>query len=436
MRHLILIAGMILLLSGAALGTTYYVATNGSDSNPGSQSQPWLTLQHAVQTIAAGDTIIVLPGTYAGCRIELTGTSGAPKTIMAQTPGSVTLNALGPINRHNRIFEIENYNAAVNYWVVDGFTVDGGNTIGGIDSRSTATQMNNNITIQNCTVHNAKNGTSVCTGLFSAFTNYALIQHNTSYSNTEHGCYTNNSCDNGVVRGNVWYSNASLGHHMNGDKSQGGDGQMTGWLIEKNISYNNGSNGYDADGVSSSTWKNNLAYGNVSKAIQMTQVDGTSNPANDRILNNTFLTPVGGYYVCNWIKGRSKVGGTNNAIINNILYHADFNNSMRGSIDYVSTWEPTLTSDYNVVVDHFAMNDNKNKYTLATWRSTFGQDLHSVLCTDVNALFVNPAANNYHLLSTSPAKDAGTTLADVTDDLEGTSRPQGVAYDVGCYEYH
>lgn len=42
--------------------------------------------------------------------------------------------------------------------------------------------------------------------------------------------------------------------------------------------------------------------------------------------------------------------------------------------------------------------------------------------------------SNYHLLSTSPCIDAGM-VAGLTTDYEGTSRPQGVAYDIGPYEF-
>src|SRR4030042_919759 len=43
---------------------------------------------------------------------------------------------------------------------------------------------------------------------------------------------------------------------------------------------------------------------------------------------------------------------------------------------------------------------------------------------------------NWHLQSTSPAIDAGTALsAYFTTDLEGTTRPVGVAWDIGAYEY-
>jgi hypothetical protein len=221
---------------------------------------------------------------------------------------------------------------------------------------------------------------------------------------------------------------------MNGDKSMGGDGQMTGWVVEKNISHNNGSNGFDGDGVSSTIWRNNLAYDNTSKGIHLTKVDGTSNPSNDKIYNNTLIVPVGGFYCLNFIKGSGNSAGSNNSAMNNILYNYDINNSMRGSIMYVSTWMSTFTSDYNVVVNRFAVNDNKTKYTLAQWQA-LGKDLHSTLCLDANLLFVDQANKNFHLKSTSPAINAGTTLTEVTDDLEGYPRTAG-SYDAGCYEYH
>ena len=45
-------------------GNTYYVSTTGSDSNPGTQSQPWRTVQKAVDTVQAGDTVFIAAGTY------------------------------------------------------------------------------------------------------------------------------------------------------------------------------------------------------------------------------------------------------------------------------------------------------------------------------------------------------------------------------------
>jgi hypothetical protein len=42
--------------------------------------------------------------------------------------------------------------------------------------------------------------------------------------------------------------------------------------------------------------------------------------------------------------------------------------------------------------------------------------------------------NDYRLKAGSPAANAGTSLSLVTDDIAGTPRPQGGAYDIGAYE--
>lgn len=54
-----------LLTSGTGLAATWYVSdTDGSDSDPGTQSQPFATIQQAVDTAGNGDTILVEEGTY------------------------------------------------------------------------------------------------------------------------------------------------------------------------------------------------------------------------------------------------------------------------------------------------------------------------------------------------------------------------------------
>jgi parallel beta-helix repeat protein len=52
-------------------GTTYYVSTTGSDvTGDGSYSNPWATIQHAVDNVSSGDTIMVAPGTYTGAILD------------------------------------------------------------------------------------------------------------------------------------------------------------------------------------------------------------------------------------------------------------------------------------------------------------------------------------------------------------------------------
>ena len=51
-----------------------------------------------------------------------------------------------------------------------------------------------------------------------------------------------------------------------------------------------------------------------------------------------------------------------------------------------------------------------------------------------NPLFVNRAANDYHLQLGSPAVDAGASVAGILADFDGTARPQGDRPDIGAYE--
>ena len=58
---------MLLACASAAFGqpnSTFYVATTGDDSNPGTQSAPWRTVQHGADTARAGSTVNVRGGIY------------------------------------------------------------------------------------------------------------------------------------------------------------------------------------------------------------------------------------------------------------------------------------------------------------------------------------------------------------------------------------
>ncbi|NBP06762.1 MAG: hypothetical protein EBV15_11215, partial [Bacteroidetes bacterium] len=55
--------------------------------------------------------------------------------------------------------------------------------------------------------------------------------------------------------------------------------------------------------------------------------------------------------------------------------------------------------------------------------------------TNSSPVFANAASDDFSLTSSSPAKDAGTATNAPSVDINVESRPYGIGYDMGCYEY-
>jgi Right handed beta helix region/Pel9A-like, right handed beta helix region len=419
-------------LCGSAPAADYYVATTGSDSGPGTLAQPWATLQHAVQSIAPGDTIYVRAGTYVGCRITNlnsgSGSPGAPKTLTAYPGEAVLINAPGPLNVQNSCIEVEGIDGVeITDWVVNGFEVTGA-TYAGIDTR-----VSRRVTVSNNYSHDNSS-----MGIFTAFAYYVTIEYNEcSYNTGQHGIYASNSADYATIRGNLSHHNGRSGIQLNGDKRfKPGDGVMSFNTIEDNILWENcigtgGGGALNFDGMSDSIVRNNLLYNNHLMGITLYAVDAAEGSSRNLVYNNTIVMAPDSYTVIHI--PTSKKGSPNptgNRIKNNIIYTPD-------SADMcIMVWGAGALaaggSDYNVTTNLFSVNGGKAKISLTQWRS-YGFDAHSFISTPA-ALFVDPANSNYHLRAGSPAANAGTPLAEVTDDLAGVLRPQGGAYDIGCFE--
>src|SRR5204862_7953438 len=65
------------------------VSTSGNDTNAGSETQPFRTIQHAADFVSPGDTVIVEDGVYTGTGV---GTACAPSTrpIVCLTRGGAS----------------------------------------------------------------------------------------------------------------------------------------------------------------------------------------------------------------------------------------------------------------------------------------------------------------------------------------------------------
>src|SRR3989304_3316171 len=326
---IVLTLAIIICFSGSAIANSYYVATpasGGDDSNPGTSTQPWATLQHAVDTIFPGDTILVKTGTYVGFRAESSGLPGAVK-----------------------------------YWVIDGFEVADSPKYG-IDLRDT-----DYITVRNCDVHD-----SAVTGIFTAFTYHPLIQNNESAFNGEHGIYQSNSGDFPTIVGNYLHNNFAAGIHMNGDiRFKPGDGIISYGIIENNIILENGlggGSGINMDGVSDSIVPNNPLYDNHATGISLYAIDGAEGSSRNKGYKNTIVMAPCSRWCINIPKSaKGRPNPTGNKIKNNILYTPS---TTKGSVLIYSSTASGFESDYNVGVNSFSESGGKRIITLAQWKAS------------------------------------------------------------------
>jgi len=400
--------------------STYYVSPTGNDDSPGTQQAPWQTLQHAADGVVAGDTVDVEAGDYAGFvmgwNFPQNGTASAPITWDAQSGVDISSSNSETADG----IDLE----SCSYIVVNGFNVtnsDGSISRAGIR----AAGVSEGDVIEDNNVNDC--GTW---GIFTAFASDAMILNNVaSNSQTQHGIYVSNTSSNDVVMGNTVFGNNDCGIQFNGDASQGGTGIITGALIEDNVIYDNGAGGGSAincDGVQDSRIVNNLLYDNQSSGISLFQIDGGGPSINNIVVNNTIVNAADSRWDLN-----IQNGSTGNAAFNNVLYN---DSSSDGSINVSSDSLAGFTSDYNVVVNGFTTDGGNTVVTLAQWQSATGQDEHSIVATP-SQLFVNPSANDYQELPTSPSIGAGTSTDAPSTDILGNPRPSTNGYDIGCYEY-
>jgi Right handed beta helix region len=83
---------VVTLVTQPASGTAYYVSISGSDSNPGTFSKPWKTIQHAADSVHPGDTVYVRGGVYNKLvSIKVSGSASAGFITFSGYPGELAI---------------------------------------------------------------------------------------------------------------------------------------------------------------------------------------------------------------------------------------------------------------------------------------------------------------------------------------------------------
>jgi hypothetical protein len=99
---IILITTVLMLAQTLAgqVGATYFVSKKGSDNNPGTIGSPWLTIQHAANSVSAGATVYVFAGVYnESVNFPSSGIASAPIVFQSYPGQTAVIDGTGlPVN--------------------------------------------------------------------------------------------------------------------------------------------------------------------------------------------------------------------------------------------------------------------------------------------------------------------------------------------------
>ena len=166
-----LLAAIFLFASLAVSATTYYVAPNGSDTNPGTISQPWATWQKGFSTVSAGDILYIRGGNYTGMYssgygINISNRDGNSTNVITVSayPGEIpVLDCASLASSAGVNFGI--LLRSCDYWHIKGLTLKNvreynnlSKSAGGTPTAGWELGTCTNITLEQCIVTNSGNG--------------------------------------------------------------------------------------------------------------------------------------------------------------------------------------------------------------------------------------------------------------------------------------
>lgn len=398
-------------------GRIFFVAPGGSDANAGSFTAPWATVRHAKDTAAAGDTIYLMNGvnetgldaSNATVAVAKSGSSGLPIAMIAYPGASATIGSAT-----GQQYGIRTTGAS-SYWVLAGINLRGAFSALTVANSSNWRVIGNDISCPN------GSGTGACVG-FSGGQNLSL--------------YRNHIHDNGST------TSTSIKLYQAVQFDSGANGIDVGWNEIANTRSCRALQFYsDIAPLFNLTVRNNSIHDSRCDGINFATIDpaqGTVRAYNNVIYRAGTGPAPGGIesnYAC------INVGGSGSAAVlltGNTLYDC----GRRANADSGAVSAAVAVSLTDNIVDAISGETytapNSSLANFSGKNNLFFGDgaTPSFSSTSLNAdpKFVDPTNSNFQLQSGSPAIDAGANDG-ISRDIMQTPRPQGVAYDIGAYEY-
>ncbi|SCZ76094.1 right-handed parallel beta-helix repeat-containing protein [Acidaminobacter hydrogenoformans] len=189
-------------VSTPIVANAYYVSTSGNDSNAGTASAPWRTIQKAANTVAAGATVYIKGGTYfEAVNVNVSGASGKTITFAAFNGEKVTIDAQSkgiPFNLNRQ-----------GYITIIGLSVKN-STYQGIGDMSAASPGNYSLGAHDITILNCDTDTTFASGIgFNSGKNIVIDGCTITNANTgmDQEALTLSSVDGFEIKNNELFKN-------------------------------------------------------------------------------------------------------------------------------------------------------------------------------------------------------------------------------------
>ena len=471
----------------------YYVATDGDDANPGTQTQPWRTIQHAADVLRPGDTVYVRAGIYyEDVEIRVSGSASGGYITFRNYPGETPVvdgSGLTVPAPHAGLFFIENkqyliiqgfelahYRSSTRDIVPIGIHVRGNShhiqIVGNVlhDIASTAP-------VDNEGLGRDAHGIAVYGDQAPDGAHDIRIEENELYNLTlgsSEALVINGNVSKFLVRGNRIRHVDNIGIDVIGFEGVAPDPDVDqpreGYILGNEVSFINSMDNpvyggepsaggiYIDGGTQVIVARNRVHENNI--GIEIASEHPFRATSFITVTNNViYWNDIGGIFLGGYDRKRGRTEDC--LIVNNTLFENDALREGNGEIlfQYDTRRNQVLNNivyandqGYLVMNPYSANIDNRIDYNLYfsplgqesswQWKGVFYRGWNAWQRTGLDShgrfadpQFVDLSQPELALLGISPAIDVGEPDFAPADDVLGTSRPQGRGIDLGAYEY-
>jgi len=264
---------LFLVVHSSAFATTYYVAKNGSDSNPGTEDNPWRTIQKAANTLQPGETVLIRQGVYQEkVKPGRSGTEGNYITYRSFGSEEVVIDAQNGVR--DACIRVD----GMKYLQFVGLRLTGASGPSGLRAGFHARDQSEHLVLENITADNNRFGILIH-GKYAPVS-HVTIRNCTATANTGHGIFLYRRVYDTVVgpknhvfwnAGEKYTFGIEIGTDYPGNQA---DGARNIVVLENEIDHN-GVQGIRTWNAMNVLIRNNYSHHNGATGIQLE--DGSEN---------------------------------------------------------------------------------------------------------------------------------------------------------------